>query len=177
MIVHARRRSRPLQGQRPCCRRLTSHGHSAPFAQDLSESPSFTFIDFFAGIGGIRLPFQELGGRCVFSCEWDKFAQKTYRMNFGEAPVGDIREVDSRDIPPFDVLLAGFPCQPFSLAGVSKKRSLGRATGFEDKIQGTLFFEVARIIRDKRPRAFPLENVKNLTSHDKGRCPPSSRTP
>lgn len=148
---------------------IRSLGYTAPFASDCSDDAAFTFIDLFAGIGGIRLPFQELGGRCIFSCEWDKFAQKTYRMNFGEIPAGDIRSVSSRDIPDFDILLAGFPCQPFSLAGVSKKRSLGRATGFEDKTQGTLFFEVARIIRDKRPRAFLLENVKNLTSHDKGK--------
>ena len=115
------------------------------------------------------MPFQELGGKCVFSSEWDKFSQKTYRMNYGETPQGDIRNIASSDIPGFDVLLAGFPCQPFSLAGVSKKNSLGRPTGFEDETQGTLFFEVARIIRDKQPRAFLLENVKNLTSHDHGK--------
>lgn len=141
----------------------------APFDQGERSDAPFTFCDLFAGIGGIRMPFQELGGRCVFSCEWDKFAQKTYRMNYGETPAGDIRQVASNDIPDFDVLLAGFPCQPFSLAGVSKKQSLGRPTGFEDKTQGTLFFEVARIIRDKRPKAFLLENVKNLTSHDGGK--------
>lgn len=142
---------------------------SAPFKQaDCSHAP-FTFIDLFAGIGGIRMPFQELGGKCVFSCEWDKFAQKTYRMNYGDTPAGDIRAIKSDEIPDFDVLLAGFPCQPFSLAGVSKKKSMGRATGFEDKTQGTLFFEVARIIRDKQPKAFLLENVKNLTSHDHGK--------
>lgn len=147
---------------------ISSLGHAAPFDQgDRGDAP-FTYIDLFAGIGGIRMPFQELGGRCVFSCEWDRFAQKTYRMNYGETPAGDIRQVAADDIPDFDVLLAGFPCQPFSLAGVSKKRSLGRATGFEDETQGTLFFEVARIIDAKRPRAFLLENVKNLTSHDHG---------
>nr|WP_273190699.1 DNA (cytosine-5-)-methyltransferase [Enorma phocaeensis] len=143
-------------------------GHSAPFDQGERPDAPFTYVDLFAGIGGIRMPFQELGGRCVFSCEWDKFAQKTYRMNYGETPSGDIREVAADDIPDFDVLLAGFPCQPFSLAGVSKKRSLGRATGFEDETQGTLFFEVARIIDAKKPKAFLLENVKNLTSHDQG---------
>lgn len=147
---------------------ISSLGHAAPFDQgDRGDAP-FTYIDLFAGIGGIRMPFQELGGRCVFSCEWDRFAQKTYRMNYGETPAGDIRQVAADDIPDFGVLLAGFPCQPFSLAGVSKKRSLGRATGFEDETQGTLFFEVARIIDAKRPRAFLLENVKNLTSHDHG---------
>lgn len=147
---------------------ISSLGHNPPFHQGERPNALFTFIDLFAGIGGIRLAFQELGGRCVFSSEWDKFAQKTYRMNFGETPSGDIRLIESDDIPDFNVLLAGFPCQPFSLAGVSKKKSLGRATGFEDETQGTLFFEVARIIRDKRPDAFLLENVKNLTSHDKG---------
>lgn len=147
---------------------VSSLGHSAPFDQGDREDAPFTYVDLFAGIGGIRMPFQDLGGRCVFSCEWDRFAQKTYRMNYGETPAGDIREVAADDIPDFDVLLAGFPCQPFSLAGVSKKRSLGRATGFEDETQGTLFFEVARIIDAKRPRAFLLENVKNLTSHDRG---------
>lgn len=147
---------------------ISSLGYSAPFDQGYRPDAPFTYVDLFAGIGGIRMPFQELGGRCVFSCEWDRFAQKTYRMNYGETPAGDIREVAADDIPDFDVLLAGFPCQPFSLAGVSKKRSLGRATGFEDETQGTLFFEVARIVDAKRPRAFLLENVKNLTSHDRG---------
>lgn len=148
--------------------RIARLGVDFPLSRDPSIPPSFTFADLFAGIGGIRIPFQELGGECVFSSEWDPHAQRTYFMNFGDVPVGDIRNVDSKDIPDFDVLLAGFPCQPFSIAGVSKKRSMGRPTGFEDKTQGTLFFEVARIIRDKRPRAFLLENVKNLISHDKG---------
>ena len=151
------------------CAFIASLGPNAPYAQGERAEAPFTYCDLFAGIGGIRMPFQELGGRCVFSCEWDKFAQKTYRMNYGETPEGDIRQISSDAIPDFDVLLAGFPCQPFSLAGVSKKQSLGRPTGFEDKTQGTLFFEVARIIRDKRPKAFLLENVKNLTSHDHGK--------
>lgn len=151
------------------CSFIASLGPNAPYDQGARDNAPFTYCDLFAGIGGIRLPFQKLGGRCVFSCEWDKFAQKTYRMNYGETPAGDIRQVVSEDLPDFDVLLAGFPCQPFSLAGVSKKQSLGRPTGFEDKTQGTLFFEVARIIRDKQPRAFLLENVKNLTSHDRGK--------
>ncbi|MCH4083099.1 MAG: DNA (cytosine-5-)-methyltransferase [Olsenella sp.] len=150
------------------CAFISSLGPNAPYAQGDREDAPFTYCDLFAGIGGIRMPFQELGGRCVFSCEWDKFAQKTYRLNYGEMPAGDIRQIPSKDLPDFDVLLAGFPCQPFSLAGVSKKHSLGRPTGFEDKTQGTLFFEVARIIRDKQPKAFLLENVKNLTSHDHG---------
>lgn len=121
------------------CAYIASFGPKAPYAQGERSDAPFTYCDLFAGIGGIRLPFQELGGRCVFSCEWDRFAQKTYRMNFGEVPAGDIRQVASSDIPDFDVLLAGFPCQPFSLAGVSKKQSMGRPTGFEDKTQGTLF--------------------------------------
>jgi len=129
----------------------------------------FTFIDLFAGIGGMRLAFESVGGKCVFSSEWDKHAQKTYLSNFGDLPEGDITKIPSDRIPDHDILLAGFPCQPFSIAGVSKKKSLGRAHGFLDETQGTLFFEVARIIRDKRPKAFLLENVKNLKTHDKGR--------
>jgi DNA (cytosine-5)-methyltransferase 1 len=129
----------------------------------------FRFIDLFAGIGGMRLGFEGAGGRCVFTSEWDKNAQKTYMANFGgEEPHGDITKVDLADIPEFDVLLAGFPCQPFSLAGVSKKNSLGRAHGFECKTQGTLFFDIERILNERRPRAFLLENVKNLQSHDGG---------
>jgi DNA (cytosine-5)-methyltransferase 1 len=131
----------------------------------------FSFIDLFAGIGGIRLAFEDIGGQCVFSSEWDKYAQKTYLANFYGADhmVGDITEVSEDDIPDHDVLLAGFPCQPFSIAGVSKKNALGHAHGFADETQGTLFFDVARIIARKRPRIFLLENVKNLRSHDKGR--------
>jgi DNA (cytosine-5)-methyltransferase 1 len=129
----------------------------------------FDFIDLFAGIGGIRIAFEEAGGRCLFSSEWDGKAQETYEANFGHRPEGDIRSIASEDIPDHDILLAGFPCQPFSIAGVSKKRSLGREHGFADEAQGTLFFELARIIRDKRPKAFLLENVKNLYSHDKKR--------
>lgn len=135
----------------------------------ISENPKFKFIDLFAGIGGIRLAFQNHGGKCVFTSEWDKFAKKTYEANFGEVPFGDITKISEKEIPDHDVLLAGFPCQPFSIAGVSKKNSLGRSHGFLDKTQGTLFFDVARIIKAKRPRAFMLENVKNLVSHDKGR--------
>jgi len=129
----------------------------------------FTFIDLFAGIGGMRLAFEKHGGQCVFSCEWDKYCQQTYFDNFGVIPHGDIKQVYEKDIPNHDILVAGFPCQPFSIAGVSKKNSLGQATGFLDETQGTLFFDVVRIINEKRPRAFLLENVKNLKSHDKGR--------
>ena len=135
-----------------------------------SEHPRFTFIDLFAGMGGFRLAMQAQGGKCVFSSEWNAYSQKTYFANFGEMPFGDItKELTKSYIPDrFDVLCAGFPCQPFSIAGVSKKKSLGRETGFKDKTQGTLFFDVADIINRHRPKAFYLENVKNLTSHDKG---------
>lgn len=134
------------------------------------KEPKFTFIDLFAGMGGFRLAMQAQGGKCVFSSEWNKYAQKTYMANFGEMPFGDItKDVTKSYIPKeFDVLCAGFPCQPFSIAGVSKKKSLGRETGFKDKTQGTLFFDVADIISRHRPKAFFLENVKNLMSHDKG---------
>ncbi len=131
----------------------------------------FNFVDLFAGIGGIRKGFDAIGGHCVFTSEWNKFAQETYAANFRDnhPPHGDITQIPADEIPDHDVLLAGFPCQPFSIAGVSKKNSLGRRHGFLDETQGTLFFDVARIIRAKRPAAFLLENVKNLTGHDKGR--------
>jgi len=134
------------------------------------KNPKFTFIDLFAGMGGFRLAMQAQGGKCVFSSEWNIYSQKTYFSNFGDMPFGDItKEVTKSYIPEhFDILCAGFPCQPFSIAGVSKKKSLGRETGFKDKTQGTLFFDVADIISRHRPKAFYLENVKNLTSHDKG---------
>lgn len=129
----------------------------------------FSFVDLFAGIGGMRLAFQNVGGKCVFSSEWNKFAKQTYEQNFGEIPFGDITAINEADIPDHDVLVAGFPCQPFSIAGVSKKNALGKKHGFLDETQGTLFFDIARIIESKRPKAFLLENVKNLKSHDKGR--------
>ena len=131
------------------------------------ENPKFKFIDLFAGIGGIRLAFQNNSGKCVFTSEWDSFAKKTYEANFGEVPFGDITQISEKEIPDHDLLLGGFPCQPFSIAGVSKKKSLGRQHGFLDKTQGTLFFDIARIIEHKKPKAFMLENVKNLVSHDK----------
>lgn len=130
---------------------------------------SYSTVDLFAGIGGIRLGFESAGCITVWSSEWDKHCQTTYKDNFGEIPEGDITKIDVKDIPKFDILLAGFPCQPFSIAGVSKKRSLGRKHGFEDKTQGTLFFDIARIIAHHRPKAFLLENVKNLKHHDRGR--------
>lgn len=133
------------------------------------DTSAFTFIDLFAGIGGMRIAYEQAGGRCVYSNEWNKYSQQTYFANFGEQPDGDITKVDENSIPDHDILVAGFPCQPFSIAGVSKKQSLGRATGFEDKTQGTLFFDICRILKAKRPKAFMLENVKNLKSHDRGR--------
>lgn len=140
-------------------------------AESTSNYP-FTFIDLFAGIGGVRLGFEAHGGHCVFTSEWNTFSQKTYLANFPQDTnhvfVGDITCVDEKDVPNHDVLLAGFPCQPFSIAGVSKKNALGRPHGFECATQGTLFFDVARIIAAKQPKAFLLENVKNLLSHDKG---------
>ncbi len=130
----------------------------------------FTFIDLFAGIGGIRRGFESVGGRCVFTSEWNPFARQTYAANFAcDHPFpGDITQVNVADIPKHDVLVGGFPCQPFSIAGVSKKNALGRPHGFSDATQGTLFFDVARIIEHHQPAAFMLENVKNLESHDKG---------
>ncbi len=138
-----------------------------------SHSPSltqaFSFIDLFAGIGGFRLALERIGGRCVFSSEWDKLAQTTYQANYGDVPAGDITQISAGSIPDHDLLTAGFPCQPFSIAGVTKHNALGSAHGFAHTTQGTLFFDVARIIAEKRPRAFILENVKNLKTHDKGR--------
>lgn len=133
-------------------------------------NPKFTFIDLFAGIGGFRIALQRLQGECVFSSEWDKMAQRTYYANFGEIPFGDITKAETKMWIPekFDLLCGGFPCQPFSIAGVSKKNSLGRKHGFDDEKQGNLFFHIADIIEKHRPKAFFLENVKNLVSHDKG---------
>jgi DNA (cytosine-5)-methyltransferase 1 len=140
-------------------------------SEEATEPPSFTFIDLFAGIGGLRKAMESTGGRCVFTSEWDRFAQQTYLANFPDnRPIaGDICEVSALDIPHHDVLVAGFPCQPFSIAGVSKKNALGRLHGFLDETQGTLFFDVLRILTAHRPTAFLLENVKNLKSHDKGK--------
>ncbi len=134
------------------------------------ENHTFTFIDLFAGIGGMRTGFERAGGKCIYTCEWNKYSLETYRANFScDHPIGnDINYVLSKDIPNHDILLAGFPCQPFSIAGVSKKKSLGKKHGFEDESQGNLFFEIKRILDAKKPNAFLLENVKNLKNHDKG---------
>lgn len=131
----------------------------------------FAFIDLYAGIGGMRRGFDGIGGRCAFSSEWDRFSQETYLANFDceHDIAGDITGIFAADIPEHDVLLAGFPCQPFSITGASRKNALGREHGFRCDAQGTLFFDVARIIEHHRPRAFLLENVKNLISHDRGR--------
>jgi DNA (cytosine-5)-methyltransferase 1 len=138
---------------------------------DLRASSGFNFIDLFAGIGGLRKGFESIGGHCVFTSEWNKYAQQTYAANFRDNHLieGDITKIAAEEIPDHDVLLAGFPCQPFSIAGVSKKNALGRLHGFACEAQGTLFFDVARILLAKRPAAFMLENVKNLQSHDRGR--------
>ncbi len=135
------------------------------------ERGAFTFADLFAGIGGMRLGFETIGGRCVFTSEWNRFSRETYAANHVcDHPIeGDIRLVAEADIPAHDVLIAGFPCQPFSIAGVSKKNALNRPHGFRCEVQGTLFFDIARIIREHAPQAFLLENVRNLLSHDGGR--------
>jgi len=141
-----------------------------PFPGPEPGTEKFTFIDLFAGIGGFRLALQNLGGLCIYSSEYDKYAQKTYLANFGETPFGDITKEEIKAFIPknFDIICGGFPCQPFSIAGVSKKNSLGRKHGFEDERQGNLFFHVAEIIEKHRPKAFFLENVRNIVSHDKG---------
>jgi DNA (cytosine-5)-methyltransferase 1 len=139
---------------------ITQLNTVVPFKYSVVEQPKFKFIDLFAGIGGIRLPFQELGGHCVFTSEWDKFSQKVYATNFGHIPDGDITQIKATDIPDHDILLGGFPCQAFSQAGLKK--------GFNDS-RGTMFFEIQRILAEKKPKAFLLENVKQLKGHDKGR--------
>jgi DNA (cytosine-5)-methyltransferase 1 len=139
---------------------------------DKTSAPArlpFKFVDLFAGIGGFRIALERLGGECVYSCEWDRYSQKTYRSWFGEVPHGDIRQLRGAELPDHDILAAGFPCQPFSIAGVSKKKSLGRPHGFKCADQGNLFFVLASLIEAKRPPVLYLENVKNLKSHDGGR--------
>lgn len=133
------------------------------------KQPKFTFIDLFAGIGGFRLAMQEQGGKCIFSSEWDPYAKKTYEANFGEVPFGDIRKIPEESIPEHDILCAGFPCQPFSLAGISARNSLNTAHGFACETQGTLFFDIVRIMKVKRPKIAFLENVKNIVGHDDGK--------
>jgi DNA (cytosine-5)-methyltransferase 1 len=138
-------------------------------AHRISTSHKLKFIDLFCGIGGFRLAFDRAGAECVFSCDWDKHSQVTYEANFGVKPDGNIYSIGIANIPEHDILCAGFPCQPFSIAGVSKKLSLGRKHGFEDEHQGNLFFQIANILDYHKPSAFVLENVKHLKNHDKGR--------
>jgi DNA (cytosine-5)-methyltransferase 1 len=147
-----------------------SKSNTIPFPGPEPGTEKFTFIDLFAGIGGFRMALQNLGGKCVFTSEWDKYSKQTYFANYGDYPFGDITRDEIKDHIPetFDILCGGFPCQPFSLAGVSKKNSLGKLHGFEDEKQGNLFFHIEDIIKTHRPKAFFLENVKNLVSHDKG---------
>ena len=176
----------PLVGYSPATLYRWERGEAVPrqaalaVLEDLVRSrgvvgryePAFRFIDLFAGIGGIRRGFEPFGGKCVFTSEWDRWARTTYSANFPHDDheiAGDITKIEAKEIPEHDLLLAGFPCQPFSIAGVSKKNALGRAHGFADETQGTLFFDVARIIAEHRPKAFLLENVKNLVNHDRGR--------
>jgi DNA (cytosine-5)-methyltransferase 1 len=141
----------------------------AAYRVDDKSGEPLRFIDLFCGIGGFRFAFERSGCKCVFSSDWDKHSQITYEANFGEKPHGDIYAVADTDIPPFDILCGGFPCQPFSIAGVSKKLSLGRKHGFEDEKQGNLFFRIAEILNYHKPTAFVLENVKHLKRHDQGR--------
>lgn len=160
--------------QRASARRKTANDtlrEDSPAYRVNGDGPAhkLRFIDLFCGIGGFRIAFEKAGGECVFSSDWNEMAQITYEANFGEKPHGDIHSVAVADIPPHDILCAGFPCQPFSIAGVSKKLSLGKKHGFEDKEQGNLFFTLADIIDFHQPAAFVLENVKNLKSHDQGR--------
>jgi DNA (cytosine-5)-methyltransferase 1 len=136
---------------------------------EAGQGAALRFIDLFCGIGGFRIAFERAGACCVFSSDWDKFSQQTYAANFGETPHGDIHSVAVADIPKFDILCGGFPCQPFSLAGVSKKNSLGRKHGFADEKQGNLFFSIGDILDYHQPPAFVLENVKHLVRHDQGR--------
>ncbi len=149
-------------------RTKASFAKEEPAQYGTPQPQQYRFIDLFCGIGGFRLAFERNNCRCVWSSDWDKYSQHTYEANFGEKPCGDIHSIAIADIPTHDILCAGFPCQPFSIAGVSKKQSLGRKHGFQDEKQGNLFFSIADIIDYHRPAAFVLENVKNLTSHDKG---------
>lgn len=148
--------------------RVEENRQAAYGADECGRPVPFRFIDLFCGVGGFRLAFEKVGGKCVFSSDWDRFSQITYAANFVEKPHGDIQSIPIADIPKHEILCGGFPCQPFSLAGVSKKNSLGRKHGFDDEKQGNLFFSIAKIIKHHQPAAFVLENVKNLISHDRG---------
>jgi len=165
---NSQRNSLAIQEQQACYQTtFLINWEDTPFPPP--QQPNFTFIDLFAGIGGFRIAMQELGGKCLFSSEWDVDAKKTYERNFGEVPFGDIRKINEDNIPDHDILCAGFPCQPFSLAGVSARNSRNIAHGFACETQGTLFFDIARIVKEKRPKIVFLENVRNLIRHDGGK--------
>jgi DNA (cytosine-5)-methyltransferase 1 len=168
---HPAKTSKPAKAKRPSKPKDSGDVDSCILREDSPEygASAPRFIDLFCGIGGFRIAFERAGGRCVFSSDYDKFSQQTYEANFGERPHGDIHTVAVADIPAHDILCGGFPCQPFSIAGVSKKLSLGRKHGFEDIKQGNLFFSIADILDFHRPAAFVLENVKNLKGHDGGK--------
>ncbi len=165
----AKKPSRPAKSQKKLPRNKIRQDQAAYHVDKSGPRRKWRFIDLFCGIGGFRYAFERAGAECVFSSDYDKHSQITYEANFGEKPHGDIYGVADSDIPPFDILCAGFPCQPFSIAGVSKKLSLGRKHGFEDEKQGNLFFKIAEILDYHKPSAFVLENVKNLQTHDKRR--------
>jgi hypothetical protein len=172
----AHKKHAPKTGKTAKAKAAPKRGHGAEVESCIlrEDSPEYDagaprFIDLFCGIGGFRIAFERAGGRCVFSSDYDKFSQQTYEANFGEKPHGDIHGIAVADIPAHEILCGGFPCQPFSLAGVSKKLSLGRKHGFQDEKQGNLFFSLADIIDFHRPAAFVLENLKHLVRHDKGR--------
>lgn len=154
----------------PCCMAVALvPNRTDSESRSVGPETRFRFVDLFAGIGGIRLGLERAGGQCVYTVEIDRFARQTYEANFGAVNADDVRRIDPDSLPPYDVLAAGFPCQPFSIAGVSKKASLGRQHGFADETSGNLFFEIIRIAERTRPPVLFLENVKNLRSHDKGR--------
>jgi len=165
-MKHIRNRKAPARAQKPDALREDAPEY---YVNGAANQRKLRFIDLFCGIGGFRFAFERAGAQCVFSSDWDKHSQITYEANFGEKPHGDIHSVAVADIPKFDILCGGFPCQPFSLAGVSKKNSLGRKHGFEDVKQGNLFFSIADILDYHKPPAFVLENVKHLVRHDQGR--------
>jgi len=165
-MKHSRNRKTPTRNGTPSAIREDAPEYRVNGA---ASQTKLRFIDLFCGIGGFRIAFEKAGAECVFSSDWDKFSQQTYAANFGETPHGDIHSVAVADISKFDILCGGFPCQPFSLAGVSKKNSLGRKHGFEDVKQGNLFFSIADILDYHKPPAFVLENVKHLVRHDQGR--------
>jgi len=166
----AARQHRPAKFKEDAPPYRTASSPSPLGGEGTEEVAPFRFIDLFCGIGGFRFAFEKAGGKCVFSSDWDKYSRQTYKANFGEEPHGDIHSVAVAEIPSHDILCGGFPCQPFSIAGVSKKNSLGRKHGFQDEKQGNLFFSVTEILDYHNPAAFVLENVKNRRRHDNSRA-------